>query len=1052
MALSSDLTQFLSSGVYRLEFDKSQTANVPSSQLRLVVGYSKKGPFNTPVFISDPGFFEQVYGPIDRTQERKGSFFHRTAAACLERGPIIALNLLRLNNDENSGKADLVEYQVFSTSVSEANKDEKTELYSGFYNKDRFWFPEDKSFLQAIGANKGIFQLVNLKQNPITVLVRQAAETRGFDITAKSWFGVGSVPSFMHDDDYISDYLIDVFVIDGDFTNYQKLAIDPIFGKYFDSTKGLIKSKLSDFVNAREVNLLATYSGTLIPDFVDLNGNNMFIQDKINSDSAVTGLFCAVDKTLFDDEVLSGSATGIDIIGHNIEHKTNTDVGFNKINFLSYDRVIKDDLSYEEYESPEIPMSVNTGEDISFYLTSAPGNQSQVPPIVSPSDAAAVNSGTVNYVIKIGVDTHTQFNSNLAGKLFLNTPGTLSRTVGSYVLVTNGIIEKWAPVVSLAQGSGSMSIGISIEESGYSIYLDGSNNIYFLSVPDWMKYDAINSNFISAQYNGTYDDFINGTITSGDKVHDSTELLEWYLEILQYNYGLVVGEGILSDNASGVGAGSAIMGTAYGIPSATINAFLDTDLSLPALLPAPGPGAYLLSDGVTVSDNFTVLSLAGQLNMTMTINTAVTLPANEVIVLAAPYKASVFPGDYLVADELGPNGESRLTKIERIVTEGSNLHIYTVSAIKKTTLPSTDQTVERYRKIESIIEHYKLFAMNGFTSDPLYHSPNGTQERIDLIYADTLSASTNLFKTLIDKEAISYRYIVDTFGLGIQPESKNQLTTLAKSRQNAFAILSGPSMQNFKESTDPRFTDINGSVSSEFIASGGDLSKNPTNIYSLPSISSGANFGGFYIPYIAVRDRGKNISVPPAGYVSNNFLDKYSSSLPWSIVAGPRRGIISGTGVVGLETNFSKDDRDYLEPFGLNPIIFQRGVGLMIAANKTAQQNVKSALSSIHVREVLIYIQDGIAEILKTYQWEFNTAQTRLEISTLADAFMAKVQKDNGVYDYKNVMDQSNNDSDVINANIGVLDTFIEPVKGLEILVHRTTILKTGAISTGQFK
>jgi phage tail sheath protein FI len=124
----------------------------------------------------------------------------------------------------------------------------------------------------------------------------------------------------------------------------------------------------------------------------------------------------------------------------------------------------------------------------------------------------------------------------------------------------------------------------------------------------------------------------------------------------------------------------------------------------------------------------------------------------------------------------------------------------------------------------------------------------------------------------------------------------------------------------------------------------------------------------------------------------------------------------------------------------------------MISGNKTAQQNPKSALSSVHAREVLIYIQDGIAEILKDYQFEFNTPQTRLEIKTLADNFLRGIQQDNGVFDFKNIMDESNNTNDVIDANMGVLDTFVEPVKGLEVLIHRTTVLKTGAIATGQFR
>ena len=84
--------------------------------------------------------------------------------------------------------------------------------------------------------------------------------------------------------------------------------------------------------------------------------------------------------------------------------------------------------------------------------------------------------------------------------------------------------------------------------------------------------------------------------------------------------------------------------------------------------------------------------------------------------------------------------------------------------------------------------------------------------------------------------------------------------------------------------------------------------------------------------------------------------------------------------------------------------------------------------------------------------FEFNTAQTRLEIKTLADNFLSTVQNDDGVYDYKNVMDETNNTPEVIDQNVGILDTYIEPVRGMEILVQRTTILKTGAISSGNFQ
>ena len=64
---------------------------------------------------------------------------------------------------------------------------------------------------------------------------------------------------------------------------------------------------------------------------------------------------------------------------------------------------------------------------------------------------------------------------------------------------------------------------------------------------------------------------------------------------------------------------------------------------------------------------------------------------------------------------------------------------------------------------------------------------------------------------------------------------------------------------------------------------------------------------------------------------------------------------------------------------------------------------------------------------------------------------METARSDNGVFDFQNIMNSSNNTSDIIDADMGVLDTYIEPVRGLEKLVHRTTLFRTGQISTGEF-
>jgi hypothetical protein len=397
----------------------------------------------------------------------------------------------------------------------------------------------------------------------------------------------------------------------------------------------------------------------------------------------------------------------------------------------------------------------------------------------------------------------------------------------------------------------------------------------------------------------------------------------------------------------------------------------------------------------------------------------------------AEFPASV--GDYLPAAASG-----KLARITAVRDLGGSIEVTCHRPIDSAYATSTDALMS----FEKAASEYRMFNL-------------GKCSISDQSILDCLEAfsSAGVKAALVDKDIIDYRYIVDTFGSyegGIL--NKSQLTQVAKERQNVSCILNAPNVSEFKKSTDPSFVDaFEGKFDTRFVADGGDLSQNPSGTYSLPSIGEGANYGFYYGPGLNVRENGKVTIVPPAAYVSNNYIDKYSNSLPWSIVAGPRRGIVGGTNVIGAEYAFDKTDRDNLEPFGYNPIVFERGVGLVIKGNKTGQQSVKSALSSAHVREVLIYIENGMADILKDYVFEFNTAQTRLEIKTLADSFMEGLLADQGVFAYKNVMDQTNNTNEVIDNNMGILDTFVEPVKGLEIIVHRTTILNTGEIASGGY-
>ena len=99
MSIPVHLQSFKSSGIYRLTFDKSTILNQDTNIMRLVVGYSEKGPFNTPVYIKSISDFKAVYGDVSKKMEKRGIWFNKLALQALTTGPILCLNLKKFDGE-----------------------------------------------------------------------------------------------------------------------------------------------------------------------------------------------------------------------------------------------------------------------------------------------------------------------------------------------------------------------------------------------------------------------------------------------------------------------------------------------------------------------------------------------------------------------------------------------------------------------------------------------------------------------------------------------------------------------------------------------------------------------------------------------------------------------------------------------------------------------------------------------------------------------------------------------------------------------------------------
>ena len=332
-------------GIFLEEYDNSVISTpIVEGITNLVIGVSKKGPVNTPVRITSTNDLETIFGQLDRGLERKGSFFHRTISKMLESSPVYAMNLL-LTDDT----LDTIEYKSISSSSNYMNDIERLGPYRRFHDTTGFWKRDTESFLNLTKNNTGYsekaFSLTNLSDRFATVFVFHTQVT-GFDRTLIEWYGAAEkVPPYVNVNDWASDYMVDVVIVSGDWSDYQTLAIDSRWSAYFNST-GLRKDQIRNFASDRNVTTLAYYEGlSLIPYFRDGNGRNVFIETTINRDTDKTGIFCAYNSDLVEEDFFNGK---LDLVGHTIAGQN-----VKEIDFLSYQETIM-----EEVEFTNVPLDL----------------------------------------------------------------------------------------------------------------------------------------------------------------------------------------------------------------------------------------------------------------------------------------------------------------------------------------------------------------------------------------------------------------------------------------------------------------------------------------------------------------------------------------------------------------------------------------------------------------------------------------------------------------------------------------------------------------------
>ena len=998
MAEKLNLNRFKSSGVYTIEIDESTNLSLPISTGRLVIGSSKKGPINSVVLVNDTRTLNAVYGDIDTKLEKNGSYFHRTIDVGLKLGPVYALNVLPVSD------TDIAYFKTFNTESASNNStwsaNTNSDSMSHFYNTQKLWFADGNQvskykniklgddYIVSPGtygeadkdANK-IFTLVNLSRKDITAWVR-VADTNGYDISVKDYYRLlgdrAEIPEYLNVDDTVADYFVELIVVEGNWTDYLKLANDPVYKQYFTAA-GIIDSKIGDFVSLREVKLIAKSQGAIIPDFRDLTGTVVSIDNVFNRLFAQTGIYCAIDSKKVDlidltnatfdsgSSIEAMSEQRIDLVGHGFDELNTTDNSKTQY-------IVDDGITGVDPVALVDVLSYTKPADSTFYF--------------------ALDTYSATYA---------------SGETYIKTTGTdtIIAVQGSklYNAYSNGFIK-----------SGDLLKYTDASSNTQSLYLgtDGEfktqNSVKYLVFSAYSDITRTNQVDVESIADGGSDYLWIANATSSTFKHDfdlaDTDMFITYSYFAPNKIVFEV-DPTLYGNPSKSESNTANIAAGYAY-SATKRSLVDDFFK---------PGQYLKAK-IKVDGNGDPIE------------------RNRALRIKSVYAQKIQKTGF------GPSSSTVTTLKYTITTDSSvdenNLGIW---------FDTDNSSIRAIKGIKNFVKNLKGALVPAMNLSDVDLYPNGTADRQDVIL-DYVMTGSNLGSTLADNETVDFRYIIDSFEGQISAQSKQQIVQLAANHGKALAICNAPSFAQYEKSVDPSFIDLTTRlVSTEAISTGGDLGSNPAFTMGFASGDKNgipiSTYSAYFMPNVVIYENGKNKSIPPAMYVANAFMKKYTSGNTFSIVGG-KRGILTDGEITGLEYDLTNEDRDYLEPAGFNLIVRRRGFGVMVFSNNTGYQRVKSALNNIHVREALVTIERDIERILLNFLFDFNDVTTRMRVKTLVKNYLASVQDARGIASAEVIFDDSNNGVEVLENNAGIIDIIVDFPRGIHKFINRITITRAG--------
>ena len=194
------------------------------------------------------------------------------------------------------------------------------------------------------------------------------------------------------------------------------------------------------------------------------------------------------------------------------------------------------------------------------------------------------------------------------------------------------------------------------------------------------------------------------------------------------------------------------------------------------------------------------------------------------------------------------------------------------------------------------------------------------------------------------------------------------------------------------------------------------------------------NYVASYFPDVVKND-------PINGDAVNMPASIAALAYPWFAPAGFNRGSLND--VINTKIRLNTEDRNVLYEAKINPIANFPNGGYVIFGQKTLQQS-RSALDRVNVRRMLLEVKRIVSDVANKLIFEQNTPSTRSRFVSQVTPLLSVIQSQQGINQFKIVMDSSNNTREDIEQNRLNGKIILVPTRAIEFIAVDFIITNSG--------